>query len=122
LLRAPYLLAALDVPPERGDARPAVHRRVDAVEGARLGEEQRMRVDEEEPVPLLAHQLVDSGHVAALAQPHPLGPPAEEALVDARRRMDLRAEGGPVAVEQRKERVRGRASDDLEATGVLQGP
>ena len=104
LLRAPDLLAALDVATERRDARAAVDGRVHAVERPRLGEEDAVRVDEEEADALFAHQLVDARHVAAFAQPHPLRAPAEEPLVDARRGVDLRAERSPVAVEQAERR------------------
>ena len=120
LLGAPDLLAALDVPPERGDAGAAVDGGVHAVERARLGEEDAVRVHEEEADPLLAHQLVHARHVAALAEPHPLRPPSEEALVEVGRRVNLRAERRPVAIEEREERVRRRARDDFEAPRVLQ--
>ena len=79
-----------------------------------------MGVDEEESNPLLAHQLVHAGNVSALAEPHPLRTSAEQALVYARGRVNLCAEGGPVPIEQGKERVRRRAGDDLQTTGVLQ--
>ncbi len=79
-----------------------------------------MRVDEEEANPLLTQELVHAGHVAALAKPHTLRAPTEEALVDRCRRVHLSAKSCPVAIEQREERVGGRARDDLESPGVLQ--
>ncbi len=121
LLGAPDLLAALDVATERRDPRPAVDGGVHAVERTRVREEDAVGVDEEEANALFAHQLVDARHVSAFAEPHPLRSPAEEALVDAGRRVDLRPERRPVAIQQREERVRCRARDDLEAAGVLQG-
>src|SRR6202042_842578 len=57
LLRAPDLLRALDVAPEGGDAGGAVDRRVDAEDGAWIGEEDTVRVDEEVTNPFFAKQL-----------------------------------------------------------------
>ena len=75
---------------------------MDAVERARVGEEDAVRVDEEVADALLAQELVDAGHVAALAEPHALRAPAEEALVDvcaavwicARKAAQLRSSSG----------------------------
>jgi hypothetical protein len=68
----------------------------------------------------LAEQLVHAGDVAALAEPHPGGAAAEVLLVEVRGDVDLRAQGGPVPVQEGEEAVGGGGGDDLEPVRVAQ--
>src|SRR5450432_273046 len=120
LLGAPHLLRRLEIAPERRDAARAVDRRIDAVSGPVIGEQDAVRVDEEVPDRGLAQQLVDAGHVAALAEPHAARAVAEVVLIEIGRDVDLGADVRPVAIHEREERVRRRRRDDLDAPRGLQ--
>jgi hypothetical protein len=85
-----------------------------------IGEEDAVRVDEEVADGRLAQQLVDAGHVPALAQPHAARPKPEVTLVQIGRGVHLGSNGGPVAIHEREERVRRRRGDDLDAPCRLQ--
>src|SRR5262249_24575047 len=88
--RAPNLLRALHIAPERRHPGAAIDGRVHPEDGSRIGEQDAVRVDEEEANPLFAQELVDAGDVPALAEPDPLRAPPEEALVRRARSVHLR--------------------------------
>ncbi len=121
-LRAPDLHRGLDVAGEGRDTRAAVDGGVRAVDGGRIGVEQSVGVDEEVADSGLAQELVDGGHVAALAEPHAGRPAAEVLLVEIRGHVHLRPDRRPVAIHQREEGVRGGGGDHLQPAGVAQLP
>ena len=80
-----------------------------------------MRVDEEVPHRRLAQQLVDAGHVAALAEPHAARPAAEVALVESARRCTWARSAAQLRSISGKKACVARG-DDLEPAAVLQPP
>ena len=108
------------ITPECRHAAPAIERRVRAVDGSAVGQQDAVGVDEEVADRRLAQQLVDAGNVAAFSEPHPPRTAAEVSLVQVGGDVHLGAQRCPVAIEKRKERVGGRRGDDLESTRLLQ--
>src|SRR5262249_2554766 len=117
-VRAPYLLARLDVPPERRHTRGCNDRRIDSP--ARLGasEHDRVGIYYEELQPLLGQQPINSRLVGAFRQPYSARGPAKMLFVIGAADCDLRPSGLRFG-NKRKEAVCRAGSDYLDSIGVL---
>src|SRR5205823_2023016 len=82
--------------------------------GARLSEENAVRIDEEVADAALLQNLIDARRVAALRQPDALRALAEMAFELPATNFNLGADGVHVRRHQRQEAVGGAAGDELE--------